>query len=495
MSKGIQTTLQYSLLFILIYLVVFLKLGSFHMRWWDESMFAVNTYEMLQNEKWFSLYFDGIPDLYNTKPTLVSWIQILFVKTFGYNELALRLPSAIAACLSITLLFKFIAKHFDYLWAWTTALILLTSYGFIHFHTARTADSDSLLTFFILISNLYFLEYILKPSSKYILLFFLFITLAFSVKLYAALLFIPAYIIILIYKRLFKQFTFNWSFLFGLSFFIFTAGSLIYLREIDTPGYLDKILFSYVSIIISVVESHRESTFFYFDNLLNYRYSIWFVFAVFGIILTFFHPKNERKNILLMCLLFICSYLTIIMISITKLEWYDMPLFPYLSILAAYPIYILINNTEVNGKTLSPLVKYFVLFVLTIYPYSIMFNKSQGNTIKSGEMELEANEIFLFEKIKNNESVNNIKVFSDSWNGSLLFYKYKLAELDQKIDIITNVNSITVNDRILVCDEELKDQLFKKFEITLIDNQHNSELFLVENNKQTPIYSLIPGTK
>jgi len=85
MSKGIQTTLQYSLLFILIYLVVFLKLGSFHMRWWDESMFAVNTYEMLQNEKWFSLYFDGIPDLYNTKPTLVSWIQILFVKIFGYN--------------------------------------------------------------------------------------------------------------------------------------------------------------------------------------------------------------------------------------------------------------------------------------------------------------------------------------------------------------------------------------------------------------------------
>jgi len=183
------------------------------------------------------------------------------------------------------------------------------------------------------------------------------------------------------------------------------------------------------------------------------------------------------------------------MISTTKLEWYDMPLLPYLSIFAAYPIYILINNVEVNSKTSILQVKYFILFILMIYPYLIMFNKSQGNTIKGGEMQLEANEIFLFEKIKNNESVNNIKVFSDSWNGSLLFYKYKLAELDQKIDIITNVNSITVNDRILVCDEELKDQLFKKFEITLIDNQHNSELFLVENNKQTPIYSLIPGTK
>ena len=113
-----------------------------------------------------------------------------------------------------------------------------------------------------------------------------------------------------------------------------------------------------------------------------------------------------------------------------------------------------------------------------------MFNKSQGNSIKGGEMQLEANEIFLFEKIKNNESVNNIKVLFSGWKGSLLFYKYKLSELDQKIDLLTNINSITVHDRILVCDNELKNQLLKNFEITLIDNLHNSELVLVENNKQ-----------
>ena len=47
----------------LIYFVIFLKLDSFHMRWWDESIFAVNTYEMIHNGKFFSAYFDGRPDL------------------------------------------------------------------------------------------------------------------------------------------------------------------------------------------------------------------------------------------------------------------------------------------------------------------------------------------------------------------------------------------------------------------------------------------------
>jgi hypothetical protein len=311
--------------------------------------------------------------------------------------------------------------------------------------------------------------------------------LAFSTKLYAALLFIPAYLFVLFYKRLFKKFTYSWSFGVGLLFFILVIGSLLYLRELDTPGYLNEIIFKDAGRITSVVENHKQPTFFYLDNLLNFRYSIWFIFTVFGVFLTFYHSKSKRKDILLMFLSFIISYLAIIMISITKLEWYDMPLFPYLSIFAAYPIYIIIENIEVNNKASTPLFKYLVLLVLISYPYAIMFNKSQGNTIKDGEMKLEANEIFLFEKINKNESMDNIKVLYNSWKGSLLFYKYKLAELDQTIDLITNLSSISLNDRILVCNDDLKEKLSKNFELTLIEKIHNAELFWIENKKQVVI--------
>lgn len=84
---------------------------------------------------------------------MTLWAQIVFVKLFGYNELALRLPSAIAAALTILLVFVFLYRDYSTYWAWAAVLILLTSQGFIGFHTARTAEADSLLTFFLLVSN------------------------------------------------------------------------------------------------------------------------------------------------------------------------------------------------------------------------------------------------------------------------------------------------------------------------------------------------------
>lgn len=477
--------LHYLILFALIYLLIFLKLDSFHMRWWDESMFAVNTYEMLQNGKWFSLYFDNVPDIFNTKPPLTSWLQILFVKIAGYNEIALRLPSAIAAGLTVILLFKFAVKHFNFLWAWIIALILLTSSGFIDFHTALTADADSLLTLFVLIANLYFIRFILFQAKRDIFFYFVFITLAFAVKLYAALLFIPAYIFILIYKRLFKQFTISWPFLFGLLFFILVIGSLLYLRELDAPGYLREVIFKDAGRITTVIEDHRQPKFFYTDNLFRSRYSIWFIFFVIGAVLILFHTKKNEKIILLTFLIFIIAYLTIIMISITKLEWYDMPLFPYLSVIASYPIYLLIQNLKFREKPVSSFMQYILLIMFFIYPCRMMFNKSPEDTIYREEKILEGNDIYIYNKIKNNENLNDLKVYHNNWKGSLLFYKYKLAEKNERIELINNVSQVSVNDKILVCDDRLKSILLNRFELTVIDSLNNAKLFYIEDKKQT----------
>lgn len=200
-KKNINIYYHILALGILIYFVVFLKIDSFSMRWWDESLFAVNTYEMIHNGKYFSAYFDNLPDIYNTKPPLINWCQIIFVRLFGYTELALRLPSAIAACFSIIVLFIYIAKKINLIWAWLSALILLTSSGFVNFHTARTGDSDSLLTFFLLVGNICFINYCLHSKKRDVFIFFIFISLAFATKMFAALLFMPAYFVILIQQK------------------------------------------------------------------------------------------------------------------------------------------------------------------------------------------------------------------------------------------------------------------------------------------------------
>lgn len=480
MNKGrLKIYYHILVLFILTYLIVFVKLGSFHIRWWDESMFAVNTYEMIHNGKYFSTYFDGIADLYNRKPPLINWIQIIFIKILGYNELAVRLPSAIAACFSVIALFKFIAKSFNYTWAWLSALILLTSSGFINFHTARTADSDSLLTFFLLMGNIYFIKYILKSRKCDILFFFIFISLAFATKMYAALLFAPAYFIILLQQRKLKEFTLNWHFIVGILLFITSSLGLLFLREIDTPGFIKESLFKDAGSIFEVIDNHKESATFYFDNLFKLRFSFWSVLFIIGSLFIGFSKSKTERTVLFNMFLLVFVYLIIISISITKLEWYDMPIYPYLSIIAAYPIFLLIQNISIKGKPIS--IRYTILLItfIFLYPYFLIFNKSQANIIGNGEKQLEASESYIFKRIKEGKNLNGINVYYCGFKGSLLFYKYELSEKSQKIKLCDN-ESFCINDKVLVSNDSLKKILLNKYEVSIIDNYDYAQLYLID---------------
>ena len=118
-----------------------------------------------------------------------------------------------------------------------------------------------------------------------------------------------------------------------------------------------------------------------------------------------------------------------------------------------------------------------------LYPYLIQFSKSQGNSISDGEIKLESKEMYLFNKIKKNESLNGIKVFHQGWNGSLLFYKYKLAEKGQKMEIVYDISNISVNDKVLVNNDSLKTILKKTFDCISIDEMFNAEIFMVKREK------------
>ncbi len=445
------------------------------MRHWDESMFAVNTYEMLHNGKYFSLYFDGKPDLFNTKPPLTSWIQLLSVKVFGYNELALRLPSALAAAASVLVVFRFIAKHFSMLWAWISALILLTSSGFIHFHTARTADSDSLLCLFVLVSNLYFVKYLMTNEKKYIFLFFLFISFGFATKMYAALLFIPAYAIILIWQKKMAAFVFNKHFLAGISLFLLSAIALILLREMDTPGYFQQILSKDAGRLLTVVENHKESATFYFDNFFHSRFSAWFVLLILGAVLSFFTENKWHKSFLISLTILVAVYLAIITFSITKLEWYDMPLYPIISIIAAYPVYQLVHLAAMNSNSGKWIQYPVIIAALFIYPYHMMFDKSQSNRIPAGEMKNEASELYLFSRINQKVNLDKITVYYSEYNGSLIFYKYKLADSNQKIKL-TNKGEFQLNDKVLVSNDSLVSKMHQHYTFSIIDQLENARL-------------------
>ena len=61
----------------------------------DEAHYAQLTREMLHAGNWMMPLLDGLP--YIDKPVLFHWLQGLAIAVLGETELAMRLPSAIAA--------------------------------------------------------------------------------------------------------------------------------------------------------------------------------------------------------------------------------------------------------------------------------------------------------------------------------------------------------------------------------------------------------------
>jgi 4-amino-4-deoxy-L-arabinose transferase-like glycosyltransferase len=452
------------------------------MRLWDESMFAVNTYEMMHNGHYFSGYYEGHPDICNNKPILTVWTQILSAKLFGYNELALRLPSALAAILTIIIVFLFLYRNYSIIWAWSSAMVLLTSAGFIGFHTARTAEADSLLTMFLLISNIFFIQYIRTDKGLYVLYFFLFLTLAFSTKLVAALLFLPALPILLLIFKKFKGFVFNRYFILGILIFLSVNTLLIVLRMKDNPDYLNALLHHDAGRLLQVTDKFSGSFSYYADNLIYGRFSIWFVLLIMGLVMTILQKQAKERNLLIMLFTFTLGYFLVISVSATKVEWYDMPLYPFMAILAAYPIFIFIRKLSTSEGVASPLKIGIILFLIFAYPYYIMFRQSQANSMNGFEKMNEASERFLFEKNKEKADLSGTKVLFTGYNGSLLFYKYKMQDMNQQIELTTKAE-FQPNNKVLVSNDSLKTLLQKEYTLIRLDSLDNALLVKIENKK------------
>lgn len=480
---------HYLVLLLLIYCVVFLRIGSFHIRHWDESMFAVNTYEMLHNGSYFSLYFNGLPDLCNTKPPLTVWLQAASVSIFGFNEMAVRLPSALATALSILIIFAFLRRQSGISMAWIAALILLTSNGFIDFHTARTGDADALLTLFLLCGNLAFYLYCKTEHKKYILLFFIALTLAFATKLFAAALFLPGMLFYLLMQKKLRSFVFSFQFLAGILILSACTILLVWLREAESPGYLAEILRKDAGRLARVVEEHSGPASFYSDNLIHGRFSLWFVFLTGGIILTFFRRRYDRQHypLLLLCISLLFSYLIILMLSVTKLEWYDMPLYPLMAILAAYPVLFVLQRVVHGTKSRAVVLRYLLILLLFILPLIEMIEKAQANHLPYGQRLAEASERFLFNKARTGADIHGTKVLYSGWNGSLLFYQYRFREMKQEIELITRAETLTTGDRVLLSNDSLKSRVGQLYSTEIIEKDENAEWIRITGIKSTQV--------
>ena len=199
-----------SLLFLLfvtglIFWSFFFHLGKMPFRIWDESRLITSAYEMNHNHLYLTPTIENFPDMWNTKPPLMIWAEVLSIKTFGFREWSARLPAAACGMLTVLLVSGFIGKLIPERWTWLMPVIVLcTSMGFIGYHTTRAGEYDAMLTFFItayLLSFFVYTEAIGNSRNKYLLLFFAFLILACLTKGIAGMLFTPFLFLYLLLRK------------------------------------------------------------------------------------------------------------------------------------------------------------------------------------------------------------------------------------------------------------------------------------------------------
>lgn len=123
----------------------YLNIGAVPLFDLDEGAFSEATREMFLRGDFISTFLDGVPRY--DKPILIYWLQAASMWVFGVNELAFRLPSALAATLWVLAVFGFVRRVRDERSGLLAAIITATAFEVSVM--AKAATADALLNLFI----------------------------------------------------------------------------------------------------------------------------------------------------------------------------------------------------------------------------------------------------------------------------------------------------------------------------------------------------------
>lgn len=378
---------------LLFYFPVFLHLDSKPLREWDEARNAINAFEMSLSGDLIVKTYKGEPDLWETKPPLLVWLQAAGFKMFGYGELAVRLPSALSAfALALFMIFWF-KKVLNAPFAGLVAgLILLTSDGFIHDHAARTGDHDAMLCLFAMMMLAAFHSFAETGKTKSLILTVTFLVLGVYTKSVAALMFLPGVLLYIILRgKLFNLLRDPrvWYALIG--FAVPVAVYYLY-REYRVPGYLEAVwhneLIPRYSNTSDRYSYNVSGYWYYLKELTGWQFSAWIIYVIPAVVLNFFIGKGSARslNLFLVCNA-VCYFL--IISSGTSNFWYDLPLLPVLSALtglAVYNVYRYSCEMLPEKKKLITRIGSALLILMFIKPYAGIIRKNLDTNEHSAQV-------------------------------------------------------------------------------------------------------------
>ena len=498
--KKYRFAISLGLFLVACYFVFLMSLGVRPVQMWDESRLAVNALEMALNGNLIVTHFDDSPDMWNTKPPLLVWMIALCMKIVGYNEFALRLPSALSAMSTAIIIFIFASKYLkDIKISLVSGLVLITSYGFIGYHTGRSGDYDALLVLWITIYSLSYFIYLHSNEQKqqnfYWSIATVTIILAVLTKSIAGILPLPGILLYTAYQKKMGKLLFSSRFYISLILFSGVVLGYYLLREHYNPGYITAVFNNEVGgRYLEVNENHSAPFGYYIHNLIKYRFMPWiYVFPV-GLLISIFSVKKKLKNIGIFGFFYLIGYLLIISLAKTKLDWYDNPLYPIAALVIGVGISEIFNWLKIYFSIND--LKHQLIFALTVISlFSIpYFNNTYNIVYKQERLSFEPYDPLIMyrdyfqEVFKDMPQLNNFTAVSNNYNAHLVFYsklanittkKYSILYLVEYGDKNKN-HKFSPPEVILTCEAKITQKLAERYQLKFLHSNDFCSTFVIE---------------
>jgi len=468
--------IKWTVLLILISIPLFGGLDKVPIRFWDESRSAINAYEMHQNGNYLIPHFNGEPDMWSTKPPLMIWLQTAAMKIIGVNELAVRLPSAIAAFLTCLLLLLFARSYLkNTLFGIVAVFVLITSGGYIEMHGTRTGDYDALLTLFTTMAGLAFFMFCEYENRQFLYLFFLTSILAVLTKGISGMFFFPSFFIYALVRKKITIFLKNRHFYIGIGLFLFFVCGYYLLRESFNPGYIQAVWQNELGgRLLTVIEGHDHPFLFFHSNFILYRFIPWYFILPLGIIAGFLIKDDKIRKLTLFSFLMALGLFLLISSSQTKLPWYDIPMFPFLALLIAPSFEFLFRMCAKIRKSgflwLQKALPLFIMVLVFIVPYVHIVKKTcypQRSHYIKGEQEVD----YYLQEVYRGRHIHpgQFLVFED-YGAPHDFYLKMIQEKGIPMEYKSK-DKIESGDVIVLFQESVQKIIEQKFEFELLSQE------------------------
>ena len=361
------------LLFPLLYAFpLFWEIDAYRLAFYDESRRAVSAMELLRGEgHWLVPTVGGAPDHWGTKPPLLIWLQTLFLALLGPGELAIRLPSSLAAVATIGLFIWFGRRVLGRPWVgWLAGLALVTAPLYIGNHGARSGDYDALLGLFLTGQLLFSYTYVSTGRHRYLYLAGLSLLLAGWTKGVAGCFFLPAIgLFYLAFAEGRQRLTDPRTWL------VYTGallGILAYylLREGLDPGYIQLVRDNELGgRYLSVIEIGEQPWYFFLERFWEDRhFGPWPWLLPVGVIWLGRRPR--WRSLVFLLLAAALSLFGVVSYSATKHFWYILPMLFPVVLLAAAGLDGLVALAEEKALARYRLWALTLLVVLFLEPYA-----------------------------------------------------------------------------------------------------------------------------